>query len=71
MKELLLKLSDTESKELRNFSTELYIPCLKISMGQNGIGYGGLRVRNKLKDEAKGARTYLAFKRMLCKRIKQ
>ena len=39
MKELFLKLSDTQSKELRNSSTDLYIPPLKTSMGQKSFGY--------------------------------
>ena len=71
MKEMFLKLSDTQSRELRISSTDLYIPGLRNSMGQKSFGYRGVRLLNKLIDEAKGARTYLAFKRILCKIIKQ
>ena len=71
MKELFLKLSDTKSKELRNFSTDLYIPWLRTSMGQKSFGYRGVHFWNDLIDEAKGATTYLAFKRILFKGIKQ
>ena len=68
MKEAFLKLSDTQSKELRNSSTDLYIPRLKTSKGQKSFG---VRVWNNLTDEAKEARTYLVFKRIFCERIKQ
>ena len=70
MKELFLKLSDTQSKELRNLSIDLYLPRLRASMCQKSFGYRGVRFWNKPVDEAKGAKTYLTFKRMLWKRIK-
>jgi len=67
-----IKLSDTQRKELRNFSTVLYIPRLKISMAQKSFGYGrGGRFWNNLVDEVKDARTCSAFKGILCKRIQQ
>ena len=71
MKELFFKLSDTESRELRNSSTDLHIPPLKTSMGQKSFGYRGVRFWNNLIDEAKEARTFFALKRILHKRIKQ
>ena len=52
-KELFLKLSDTQSKELRNSSTDLYIPHLRTSMGQKSFGYRGVRFWKNLVDEAK------------------
>ena len=58
MKGLFLKLSDTKSKELRNFSTDFYIPRLRTSMDQKSFGYRGVRFWNDLIDEAKGASTY-------------
>ena len=71
MTELFLKLSDTQCRELRNSSTDIYIPRLKTSMGQKSFGYRGVRFWNNLIDEAKEAKTYFAFKRILSKRIKQ
>ena len=68
--ELFLKLSDTQSIELRNFSTYLYLLRLQTTMDQKSCGYRGVHFLNRLIDEAKGARMYLAIKRMLCKRIK-
>ena len=70
-KELFLKLSDTKSKELRNFSTDLYIPRLRTSMGQKSFRYRGVSFWNGLIDEAKRDTTYMAFKRILVKGIKQ
>ena len=71
MKELFLKLSSTQCRELRNSSTDLYIPRLRTSMGQKSFGYRGVRFWNNLIDEAIEAKTYFAFKRILSKRIKQ
>ena len=71
MKELFLKLSNTQCRELRNSSTDLYIPRLRTTMGQKSFGYGGVCFWNNLIDEAKEAKTYFALKRILSKRIKQ
>ena len=71
MKELFLKLSNTQCRELRNSCTDLYIPCLRTSMGQKSFRYRGVRFWYNLIDEAKEAKTYFAFKRILSKRIKQ
>ena len=71
MKELFLKLSNTQCRELRNSSTDLYIPRLRTTMGQKSLGYRGVRFWKILIDEAKEAKTYFAFKRILSKRIKQ
>ena len=67
MKELFLKVSDTQSKELRNFSTDLYIPRIRISKGQKSFRYRGVRRWNDLTVAAKRARTYLAFKEYVAK----
>ena len=67
MKELFLKLSDTERSEQYNFSTVLYTFRLRTSMGQKSFEHRGVRFWNDQLDKAKGARTYLAFKRFLCK----
>ena len=69
--ELFFKLSNTQCRELRNSSTDLYIPRLRTSMGQKSFGYRGVRFRKNLIDEAKEAKTYFTFKRILSKRIKQ
>ena len=73
MKELFPKLSNTQCTELRNSSTDLHIPRLRTSMDQKSLGYRGVGVRfwNNLIDEAKEARKYFAFKRVLSKRLKQ
>ena len=71
MEELFLKLSNTQCRELRNSPTDLYIPRLRTSMGQKSFGYRGVHFWNNLIDEAKEAKTYFAFKRILSKRIKQ
>ena len=61
MKELLLKLSEVQSKELRNPSNDLYNPRLMTSMGQKSFGYRGVRFENSLVDKAKEARSFFAF----------
>ena len=71
MKELFLKLSNTQCRGLRNSSTDLYIPRLRTSVGQKSFGYRGVRFWNNLIDEATEAKTYFAFKRILGKRTKQ
>ena len=67
MEELFLKLSNTQCRELRNSSTDLYIPRLRTAMGQKSFGYRGVHFRNNLVYEAKEATTYFAFKRIICK----
>ena len=54
MKELFLKLSYNQRKELCNSSANLYTPRLRTSMGQKSFGYKGVRFWNNLEDEAKG-----------------
>ena len=68
MKELFLKLSNTQCRELRSSSTDLYIPRLRTTMGQKSFGYRGVHFWNNLIDEAKEAKTYFSFKRILSKR---
>ena len=41
IKELFYKLSDTQSRELRNSSTDLYIPRLRTSVGQRALDIKG------------------------------
>ena len=71
MKELFPKLLNAQRRELRNSSTGLYIPRLRTSMGQKNFGYRGVGFWSNPIDEAKEAKTYFAYKRILGKRIKQ
>ena len=70
MKELFLKLSDNQSKELRNSSTDLYTPRLRTSIGQKSFGYRGLHFWNSLVDKAKETRKSFAFNRIFLQKNK-
>ena len=59
MEELFIKLSDTQSRELCNSLTDLYIPHLRTSLGKQSFAYQGVHFWNDLKDEAKAAYNYL------------
>ena len=42
VKEIFHRLSDTQSRELRNSKTDLYIPLLRTSLGQKSFAYRGV-----------------------------
>ena len=62
---LFHRLSDTQSRMLRNSDTDLRIPLFKTSSGQKSFEFRGARIWNKLSNEAKQASTFLAFKHKL------
>ena len=63
MKELIHKLSDTRSRQLRNSFTDRYIPRLMTSMSQKSFGYRGVRFCNDLIDEAKKSKHLHGFQK--------
>ena len=48
LKELFYRLSDTQNRELRNSKTDLHIPLLRTSSGQNSFAYSGVCIWNNL-----------------------
>ena len=65
LKGLFHRLSDTQSRLLRNSNTDLRIPLFKASSGQKSFEFRGARIWNNLSNEAKQASTFLAFKQKL------
>ena len=65
LKGLFHRLSDTQSRMLRNSNTDLRIPLFKTSSGQKSFEFRGARIWNNLSNEAKQASTFLAFKHKL------
>ena len=65
LKGLFHRLSDTQSRVLRNSNTDLRIPLFKTSSGQKSFEFRGARIWNNLSNEAKRASTFLAFKHKL------
>jgi len=61
---LFFKLSDTS-----DFSTDLYIPHSRTSMGKKSLVCGGGRCWIILTGKGNSARIYSAFKRIFCGRI--
>ena len=65
LKGLFHRLSDTQSRMLRNSNTDLRIPLFKTSSGQKSFEFRGALIWNNLSNEAKQASTFLAFKHKL------
>ena len=65
LKGLFHRLSDTQSRQLRNSNTDLRIPLFKTSSGQKSFEFRGARIWNNLSNEAKRASTFLGFKHKL------
>ena len=59
---LFHKLSDSHCRMLRNSKTDLRIPMFKSSYGQKSFEFRGANNWNNLRNEAKTANTFLAFK---------
>ena len=65
LKGLFHRLSDTQSRMLRNSNTDLRIPLFKTSSGQKSFEFRGAPIWNNLSNEAKQASIFLAFKHKL------
>ena len=59
---LFHRLSETCARQLRNTSTDLYVPFLKTACGQKCFSYRGAKLWNDLKRERKMAYTFTQFK---------
>ena len=62
---LFHRLSETCARQLRNTSTDLYVPLFKTACGQKCFSYGGAKLWNDLKRESKMANTFTQFKSSL------
>ena len=62
---LFQRLSETCARQLRNTSTDLYVPLLKTGCGQKCFSYSGGKLWNDLKRESKMANTFTQFKSSL------
>ena len=62
---LLQRLCKTCARQLRNTSTDLYVPLLKTACGQKCFSYRGAKLWNDLKRESKMANTFNQFKSSL------
>ena len=59
---LFQRLSETCARQLRNTSTDLYVPLLKTACGQKCFSYRGAKLWNDLERESKMANTFTQFK---------
>ena len=62
---LFQRLSETCARQLRNTSTDLYVPLLKIACGKKCFSYRGAKLWNDLNRESKMANTFTQFKSSL------
>ena len=65
MQLMFTKLSENNSRSLRNTDTDLKIPRFATSYGQRSFSYRGVTVWNKLSTEIKNAPSLATFKNLL------
>ena len=62
---LFQRLSETSARQLRNTSTDLYVPFLRTACGQKCFSYRGAKFWNDLNRKHKIANTFTQFKTSL------
>ena len=62
---LFQKLTESSARQLRNTSTDLYVPFLKTACGKKCFSYRGAKVWNDLNREHKMANTFTQLKSSL------
>ena len=70
MQLMFTKLSENNSRSLRNTDTDLRIPRFATSYGQRSFSYRGVTVWNKLSTEIKNAPSLATFKNLLKQALK-
>ena len=65
LKGLFHRLSDIQNRELCNSKTDLHIPLLRTSMGQNSFAYRGVCIWNNLTYETQTSKSFSAFQAKL------
>ena len=67
--EMLVRLSDSSKRELRNNKTNLAVPRRKAAFGQKCFSYKGAKLWSDLFTEVKSSKTYEIFKKRISNNV--